>query len=56
MHTSCTTQDALALFLQRVSPEEQAARMNYVELEDAFGDKLVMLESGPGDEYATCIV
>ena len=48
-------QDALAVFLQRVSPAEQAARINYEELEDAFGDKLVMLQNEP-NEYAMCVI
>jgi transcription initiation factor TFIID subunit 6 len=48
--------DALGVFLQRVSPEEQAMRIHHDELEDAFGDALVMLESNPSNNYAMCIV
>ncbi len=29
---------------------------DYDELEDAFGDALVMLESNPSSNYAMCIV
>ena len=31
-------------------------RINHDELEDAFGDSLVMLESNPSNDYAMCIV
>jgi nitrogen fixation protein len=49
------TQDALAVFLQRVDLEEQTARIDYEELEQAMGEKLVVLQNAP-TEYATCVL
>jgi hypothetical protein len=43
------------VFLQRVSPEEQAARIDYEELEEVMGEKLVVLQNAP-TEYATCVL
>jgi hypothetical protein len=48
-------QDALAVFLQHFNPEEQIARIDYEELEQAMGEKLVVLQEAPTD-YATCVL
>jgi hypothetical protein len=48
-------QDALAVFLQCVDPEEQTARINYKELEQAMGEKLVVLQNAL-TKYATCVL
>jgi len=45
----------LAVFLQQVSPREQAARVDHEDLEEAFGDKLVMLQNEP-NEYGMSVV
>jgi hypothetical protein len=49
------TQDALAMFLQCINPEEQTARINHKELEQAMGEKLVVLQNAL-TEYATCVL
>jgi hypothetical protein len=48
-------QDALAVFLQRVNLEEMSARIDYEELDEAMGEKLVVLQNAP-TEYATCVL
>lgn len=47
--------NALAVFLQRVDPEEKASRISIVDLEELLGDKLVPLLND-ATEYAHCVL
>jgi transcription initiation factor TFIID subunit 6 len=48
--------EAMGMFFQRVSDAEKAARLDWQDFEETFGDSLVVLQGGEPSEYATCFV
>jgi len=48
--------NALGVFLRRVNDTDKAERLDWNDLEDIFGDKLVPLQGYTTGEYATCFV
>jgi transcription initiation factor TFIID subunit 6 len=47
--------EALGLFFRQVSDAEKAARLDWKDLEETFGDSLAVLHGDPS-EYATCFI
>lgn len=52
---TCFFQNALGIFLRRVSNVEQTSRISWEELEETFGDLLVACV-GDETEYSACFI